>query len=155
MMNLIYLGKELYHRKRRTLMAVFSLAVGIAILITINALSKAYTEAARMPLKEIDADMIVQRAGNVPENLVGPVFACSAVTIKKDEVDQIRRLQGIQGFGQALLLWVFDANRFTIVLGFDPDNPVGPGTLRTQVTQGTFLEKIGRASCRERVSSPG
>ena len=140
-MNLRYLGKELYHRKRRTLTAVFSLAVGIAILITINALSKAYNEAARMPLKEIDADMIVQRAGNVPENLVGPVFACSAVTIKKDEVSQIRRLQGIQGFGQALLIWVFDTDRFTIVLGFDPDNPVGPGALRTQVTQGKFLEK--------------
>jgi len=67
-MNLNYLGKELYHRKRRTLTAVFSLAVGIAILITINALSTAYNEAARMPLKEIDADIIVQRAGNVGIN---------------------------------------------------------------------------------------
>ncbi len=140
-MNLIYMGKELYHRKRRTLTAVFSLALGITILITINALSKAYSEAARMPLKEIESDIIVQRAGNVPENLDGAVFACSAVTIRKDEVNQIRQLQGIQGFVQALLLWVFDADRFTIVLGFDPKNPVGPGALRTQVTQGKFFEK--------------
>ena len=94
-----------------------------------------------MPLKEIGADITVQRAGNVPENLVGPVFACSAVTIKSDEIKQIRHLQGIQGFGQALLLWVFDADRFTIVLGIDPENPVGPGILRTQMTQGIFLEK--------------
>ncbi len=140
-MNFEYMVKELYFRKRRTLTAIFSLALGICILITINALSSAYTEAARMPLKEIGADITVQRAGNVPENLVGPVFACSAVTIKSDEIKQIRHLQGIQGFGQALLLWVFDADRFTIVLGIDPENPVGPGILRTQMTQGIFLEK--------------
>jgi putative ABC transport system permease protein len=140
-MNFRYLIKELRYRKRRTLTATLSLAVGIAILITINALSMAYNEAARVPLKEIGADMTVQRAGNVPEELTGPVFACSAVTIRKDEVEQIRKLSGIQGFGQALLVWVFDADRFTIVLGLDPDNPVGPGILRANMTEGRFLEK--------------
>ena len=140
-MNFRYLIKELRYRKRRTLTATLSLAVGIAILITINALSMAYNEAARIPLKEIGADITVQRAGNVPEDLTGPVFACSAVTIRKDEVEQIRNLSGIQGFGQALLVWVFDADRFTIVLGLDPDNPVGPGILRAYTTEGRFLEK--------------
>ena len=140
-MDLRYMVKELWYRKRRTLTATLSLAVGIAILITINALSMAYNEAARVPLKEIGADITVQRAGNVPEDLTGPVFACSAVTIRKDEVEQIRKLSGIQGFGQALLVWVFDADRFTIVLGLDPDNPVGPGILRAYMTAGRFLEK--------------
>ena len=140
-MNLRYLIKELRYRKGRTLTATLSLAVGIAILITINALSMAYNEAARVPLKEIGADITVQRAGNVPEDLTGPVFACSAVTIRKDEVEQIRKLSGIQGFGQALLVWVFDADRFTIVLGLDPDNPVGPGILRAYMTEGRFLER--------------
>ena len=140
-MNLRYLIKELRYRKRRSLTATLSLAVGIAILITINALSMAYNEAARVPLKEIGADITVQRAGNVPEDLTGPVFACSAVTIRKDEVEQIRKLSGIQGFGQALLVWVFDADRFTIVLGLDPDNPVGPGILRAYMTEGRFLER--------------
>ena len=140
-MDLRYMLKELWHRKRRTLTATIGLAVGMAILITMNALSSAYTEAARMPLKEIGADITVQRAGDVPEDLTGPVFACSAVTIQNKEVDQIRTLPGIQGFAQALLLWVFDPDRFTIVLGLDPSNPDGPGVLRTQVTDGRFLEK--------------
>jgi len=140
-MDLCYMFKELWHRKRRTLTATIGLAVGMTILITMNALSSAYTEAARMPLKEIGADITVQRAGDVPEDLTGPVFACSAVTIQNKEVDQIRTLPGIQGFAQALLLWVFDADRFTIVLGLDPSNSDGPGVLRTQVTDGGFLEK--------------
>jgi ABC-type antimicrobial peptide transport system permease subunit len=140
-MDTRYMAKELWHRKRRTLTATIGLAVGMAILITMNALSSAYSEAARMPLKEIGADITVQRAGDVPENLSGPVFACSAVTIRKNEIDQIRSLPGIKSFAQALLIWVFDADRFTIVLGLDPSNPVGPGVLRTQLTDGRFLQK--------------
>ena len=140
-MDARYMAKELWYRKRRTLTATIGLAVGMAIFITMNALSSAYSEAARMPLKEIGADITVQRAGNVPENLAGPVFACSAVTIRKNEVDQIRSLPGIRSLAQALLVWVFDTDRFTIVLGFDPSNPVGPGVLRTQLTDGKFLQK--------------
>jgi len=140
-MDARYMAKELWYRKRRTMTATIGLAVGLAIFITMNALSSAYSEAARMPLKEIGADITVQRAGNVPENLAGPVFACSAVTIRKNEVDQIRSLPGIRSLAQALLVWVFDTDRFTIVLGFDPSNPVGPGVLRTQLTDGKFLQK--------------
>jgi len=141
--RLRYLIKELYYRRRRTLTAVLGLSVGIAFLIIINALSTAYHEAARMPLKEIGADITVQRAGDVPEELAGPVFACSAITIRKQEIEKIRKIKGIVGFGQALLIWVFDPDRFTIVLGIDTENPIGPGILRNNVTEGRFLEKEG------------
>ena len=148
-MHFHYMIKELWFRRRRTLTATIGLAVGMAVLITMNALSSAYTEASRRPLAEIGADITVQRAGNVPENLSGPVFACSAVTIRKNEAERIQALSGIQGFAQALLLWVFDADRFTIVLGFDPSNPNGPGVLRTQVTDGRFLENGKRQALVE------
>jgi ABC-type antimicrobial peptide transport system permease subunit len=140
-MHFRYLIRELYYRKRRTLTATLGLSIGIALLIIINATSMAYREAARMPLKEIGADITVQRNGDVPEELTGPVFPCSAVTIRKQEVDRIRALKGVQGFGQALLLWVFDPDRFSILLGIDPENPTGPGILRNYVTEGRFLEK--------------
>ncbi len=150
-MRLIYLIKELYYRKRRTLTAVLGLSVGIALLIVINALSMAYHEAARIPLTEIGADITVQRSGDVPEKLSGPVFACSAVTIQKDEIERIRKIKGVQGLGQALLIWVFDPDRFTIVLGIDPENPIGPGILRNHVTEGEFLKK-GKAEALVDVS---
>lgn len=140
-MELHYMIKELWHRRHRTLTAILGLAVGMAVLITLNALSSAYTRAARMPLQEIGADITVQRAGDVPEDLIGPVFACSAVTLKKDEIDRIKTLPGVQQLAQGLLIWVFDTDRFSIVLGLDPENPVGPGVLRTLLTKGNFLEK--------------
>ena len=78
-MNLRYMTKELYYQKRRTLMSILGLSIGIALLIILNSLSSAYRQAAHVPLKEIGADITVQRSGDVPKELAGvsfPVF-CS------------------------------------------------------------------------------
>ena len=93
-MNLRYLKNELYYQKRRTLAAVIGLSIGIALLIILNALSMAYSRAARAPLQEIGADVTVQRSGNVPKDLTGAVFPCSAVTIRDEEVKRIEALPG-------------------------------------------------------------
>jgi hypothetical protein len=98
-MNLPYMVKELYFQRRRTMIAAFGLSIGIALSIILNALSIAYHQAAQIPLKEIGADITVQRAGDVPQELSGAVFPCSAVTLRKDELEKIGRLPGIQGIG--------------------------------------------------------
>ncbi len=139
-MNLRYVTKELYYQKRRTLMSILGLSIGIALLIILNSLSSAYRQAAHVPLKEIGADITVQRSGDVPKDLAGAVFPCSAVTIRKDEVEKIQRLPGVRGVGTGLLLWVFDPNRAWIVLGIEKENSIGPSLLRSSVTEGRFLE---------------
>ena len=139
-MNLHYVVKELYFQKRRTIVSVVGLSVGIALFLIINALSLAYRDAARAPLKEIGADITVQRPGNVPQELSGAVFPCSAVTINQEEVSKIEKIPGIIGIGQAVLVWVFDPHRAWIILGIERDNPIGPSILRSFVTEGRFLE---------------
>jgi ABC-type antimicrobial peptide transport system permease subunit len=139
-MNLRYMAKELFYQRRRTLMSILGLSMGIALLIILNALSSAYRQAAHVPLKEIGADITVQRSGDVPKELTGPVFPCSAVTIRKEEVKKIQDLPGVRGIGTGLLLWVFDPNRAWIVLGVEKDNSIGPSLLRSSVTEGRFLE---------------
>jgi ABC-type antimicrobial peptide transport system permease subunit len=139
-MNLRYMAKELYYQRRRTMIAVFGLSIGIALLIILNALSLAYRQAAQIPLKEIGADITVQRAGDVPEELAGAVFPCSAVTIRKEEIESIRKLPGLKGMGSALLLWVFDPNRAWILLGIERENSIGPAVLKYAVAEGRFLE---------------
>jgi putative ABC transport system permease protein len=140
-MNLHYLMKELYYQRRRTLTAILGLSIGIALLIILNALSMAYRQAAHAPLKEIGADITAQRPGDVPKDLAGAVFPCSAVTIRKAEVEKIQGLSGIRGVGKAVLLWVFDPNRAWIVLGIEQNNSIGPAILRSSVTEGRFLEE--------------
>ena len=139
-MNVGYLIRELYYQKRRTLTAILGLSIGIALLIILNALSMAYRQAAHAPLKEIGADITVQRPGDVPKDLAGAVFPCSAVTIRKEEVEKIRSLPGIKGIGKAVLLWVFDPKQAWIVLGIEQNNTIGPAVLRSAVAEGKFLE---------------
>ncbi len=139
-MNLRYMMKELYYQKRRTVASTLGLSIGIALLIILNSLSLAYRQAAHVPLKEIGADITVQRSGDVPKDLVGAVFPCSAVTIRKEEVEKIQKLPGVRGLGTGLLLWVFDPNRAWIVLGIEKENSIGPSLLRSSVTEGRFLE---------------
>jgi putative ABC transport system permease protein len=109
-------------------------------LIILNALSLAYRQAAQAPLKEIGADITVQRPGDVPEKLEGVVFPCSAVTIRDEQIKKIEGLPGIRGTGKAVLLWVFDPNQAWIVLGIEQQNGVGPSLLRNSVIEGHFLE---------------
>jgi len=140
-MNLHYLMKELYYQRRRTLTAILGLSIGIALLVILNALSMAYRQAAHAPLQAIGADISVQRPGDVPKDLAGAVFPCSAVTIRQAEVEKIQGLSGIRGMGKAVLLWVFDPNRAWIVLGIEQENSVGPAILRSAVTEGRFLQE--------------
>jgi putative ABC transport system permease protein len=139
-MNLRYVVKELIQQKRRTIISILGLSIGIALLVILNALSLAYYEAARAPLKEVGADITVQRPGNVPQELSGAVFPCSAVTIRKEEIDRIEKIPGIRGMGKAVLLWVFDQSRAWIVLGIEQDNLIGPAILKNFVVEGRYLE---------------
>ena len=139
-MNLHYLMNELYYQKRRTVTAILGLSIGIALLIILNALSTAYRQAAHAPLKEIGADITVQRPGDVPKDLTGVVFPCSAVTIQDDQVKKIRGLDGVRGIGKAVLSRRFAPSRAWIVLGVEQQNSIGPAVLRSAVTEGRFLE---------------
>jgi lipoprotein-releasing system permease protein len=153
-MNLRYLRNELYYQKRRTLAAVVGLSIGIAILIILNALSMAYRRAARVPLQEIGADITVQRSGNVPKDMAGAVFPCSAVTIRDEQVKRIEALPGVRGVGKAVILWVFDPKKAWIVLGIEEQNPIGPSILRNSVIKGRFL-KEGKHEALVEVSYAG
>ena len=140
-MNLHYLTNELYYQRRRTLASIIGLSIGIALLIILNALSSAYRQAAHAPLEEIGADVTVQRSGNVPEQLTGVVFPCSAETIRDEQVKKIAGLPGVRGVGKSVLLWVFDPQKAWIVLGIEQHNNVGPATLIRAVTEGRFLDE--------------
>jgi ABC-type antimicrobial peptide transport system permease subunit len=148
-MNLHYLKQELYHQKRRTVMSIIGLSIGIALLVVLNALSLAYREAARAPLREIGADVTVQRSGDVPKDLTGAIFPCSAVTIQKEELEKIKSIPGVGGTGIGLLLWVFDSDRAWIVLGIEQQNSIGPAVLRSSVMEGRFLEEGKREALVE------
>ncbi len=139
-MNRSYIVAELFRRPGRTLTTLLSVALGIALFISLQAYASGYRQAARAPLAEIGADIAAQRQGAVPEAFEGPVFPHSVAPIHQNEIAAIRQLPGVEAVGEALLLWNFDPNRFLVVLGLNPQDTVGPGRLQAAVVAGRFLQ---------------
>ena len=139
-MNLSYVLAELMRRPARTLTGLLSVAVGVALFVSLQAYATGYREAARAPLSEIGADVIAQRQGTVPEAFEGIVFPHSTAPIHRSEVEQIRQLPGVASVGEAVLFWDFEQDRFLVGLGLDPAESVGPGRLRAGLRAGRFLE---------------
>lgn len=142
-MNPTYLFTELLRRPGRTLAAVLSVAVGVALFISLQAYATGYRQAARAPLAQIGADIAAQRQGDVPEAFEGPIFPHSTAPIHPDEVAAIQALPGVEAVGEAVLFWDFEPDQFLVVLGVDPpasaDKAVGPARLQSALQDGRFL----------------
>jgi len=139
-MNLHYLGAELFHRPRRSLAAILSMMLGVALLLSLQAYSNGYRLAARAPLAEIGADIAAQRQGKVPQAFEGILFPHSTAPIHSDEIDAMRRIPGVEDVGESVFFWDFEKSGFVVVLGLDPSSKTGPARLKSAVLQGRFLE---------------
>ena len=60
-MNYRYVINELRHHHHRTLVNVLGIAIGIALFVSINAVSTAYQKAVSLPFKNLGADLVVQK----------------------------------------------------------------------------------------------
>jgi putative ABC transport system permease protein len=144
-----YVLNELKHRSGRTLVNIFGIAIGIALFVSINAVSLAYKKAAAQPFEDIGTDLIVQRA---EKNTRQPKMAGTSMRgirlpfsnqlIRQKDMAAVQQLDGITQVAQALLLWEFADNGFRTVMGVDPSGPMlGAAKVREWVKTGRFPEK--------------
>ncbi len=139
-MNLSYLLTELTHRWQRSMAGILSVAIGVALFISLSAYAEGYRSAARAPLAEVGADITAQRQGDVPEEFEGIVYPHSVAPLHRNEIEAIAALDGVEGVSEALFFWSFEAQGFVAGLGFDPAASFGPGRLRAGLVAGRFLE---------------
>jgi ABC-type antimicrobial peptide transport system permease subunit len=105
------------------------------MVITLSCLGVAYKEAARLPFKDIQGTIIVQKNGNVPENVSGVLLSCSLAPIHQDAVTAISKIEGAQDISSALSLWVFDTDHFKRVVGVNWQDSYGK-SLSSRVIEG-------------------
>jgi ABC-type antimicrobial peptide transport system permease subunit len=120
-----YALKELKQRKKKYMLNIMVISLVVVLLITLNSLGTAYKEASKLPFENIHSSIIVQRSGNVPENISGAVTPCSLAPIKSEYIPQINKIDGVKGVSYGLFLWVFDKDRFKRVLGVNWDDDRG------------------------------
>lgn len=147
--NLVYAIREITNRKGRYVISVLGIAIAVALLISLSALSLAYSEAARIPLKEVGSDLVVQKYGKAPTIVSGPILSCSIGPMTQKEIDKMNRLDGIEEISPALVIWVFDKDYFKIVTGIDPDCKLGK-MMAAQVEEGEFIKNQTRTAVVEK-----
>jgi len=146
-----YVFKELRFRYNRTLVNVFGIAVGIALFVSISAVSAAYKDAVRQPFKNIGADLIVQRAEKQQaqpdkriKSMRGIRLPFSNQLFDAQDLLSLQQIEGIDATAQALLLWEFAENGFRTIMGVDAGQPsLGAGKMRNWLKEGRFPEKPG------------
>jgi len=145
MINTKYLISELIGRGRRSVVNIGLVALVTCVLVCITLLTGALERAFQAPLRDIGANITVQKAGDVPEQMAGPVLPCSVAPISAEQSTVIASLPGIQSISRALLFWDFSDDAFQIVVGMKPDDPAGPALLRTAITEGRMFGSEDKA----------
>ncbi len=150
-MNYSYVWKELRHHHNRTLVNVLGIGIGIALFVSINAVSAAYQKAASLPFKNLGADIVVQRpekravdSGRPPESMRGIRVPFSNQILPPEDIEKLHTIEGVDSMASSLLLWEFDKSGFRTIMGVDLTQPsLGPVKVKEWLKEGRFPQKDG------------
>jgi ABC-type antimicrobial peptide transport system permease subunit len=152
-MDYRYVLKELHHHHHRTLVNVVGIAVGIALFVSINAVSTAYQKAVSLPFKNLGADLVVQRperrtmgSTQAPESMRGIRLPFSNQLLPSEDLRKLASIEGVGAMASSLLLWEFDQGGFRTIMGVDLSQPsLGPVKVKEWLKEGRFPQQEGEA----------
>ena len=108
-MNYRYVWNELRHHHHRTLVNVLGIAIGIALFVSINAVSAAYKEAVSLPFKNLGADLVVQRpekravdSGQAPASMRGIRLPFSNQLLPAQDLEKLKLIAGVDAMATSL-----------------------------------------------------
>jgi len=150
-MNYRYVLKELRHHHNRTMVNILGIGIGIALFVSINAVSTAYQKAVSLPFKNLGADIVVQRpekravdSGQAPASMRGIRLPFSNQILPSQDLEKLKAIEGVDSMASSLLLWEFDKGGFRTIMGVDLAQPVlGPVKVKDWLKEGRFPQKEG------------
>jgi putative ABC transport system permease protein len=150
-MNYRYVLNELRHHHHRTLVNVLGIGIGIALFVSINAVSTAYQKAVSLPFKNLGADIVVQRpekravdSKQAPPSMRGIRLPFSNQLLPAQDLEKLKSIEGIDAMATSLLLWEFDKGGFRTIMGVDLAQPsLGPIKVKEWLKEGRFPESPG------------
>lgn len=133
-----YTRSQLRHRRGRALAVVTAVALGASLFVALSALGSGFRVAARAPLAELAADLVVTRpagagdTGTTPDGQAtrGVRMPFGLSTFNAGDLDDVRGVPGVAQTAAALQLWDFGPRSTVTLAGVDAGNrAVGPGRL--------------------------
>ena len=150
-MNFRYVLNELRHHRHRTLVNILGIGIGIALFVSINAVSAAYKEAVSLPFKNLGADIVVQRpekraldSSQAPASMRGIRLPFSNQILPAQDLEKLKSIEGVDSMATSLLLWEFEQKGFRTIMGVDLTQPsLGPIKVKEWLKEGRFPENPG------------
>jgi putative ABC transport system permease protein len=150
-MDYRYVLKELRHHHNRTLVNILGIGIGIALFVSINAVSAAYKKAVSLPFKNLGADIVVQRpekravdSAQPPASMRGIRLPFSNQILPSQDLEKLKTIDGVDSIASSLLLWEFDKGGFRTMMGVDLTQPsLGPVKVKEWLKDGRFPQKEG------------
>jgi putative ABC transport system permease protein len=129
-----YILAGLRHRPGRALGALLGVALGVALFIALTAAGDGFREAARRPLANVGADILITRPVTTTQAAaegrgIRLPFGLAPMTL--GEIDTLRGVPGVSTASGGLLLWDFGPQSYQTVLGVDA-SATGAGPARAQ-----------------------
>ena len=150
-MNYRYVWNELRHHHHRTLVNILGIGIGIALFVSINAVSAAYQKAVSLPFKNLGADLVVQRpekravdSKQAPASMRGIRLPFSNQLLPAQDLEKLKSIEGVDAMATSLLLWEFDQGGFRTIMGVDLAQPsLGPVKVKEWLKEGRFPANPG------------
>ena len=124
--------------KIKTLALCVGLALYFALVVIAVTLHRAIPEIARLPLKQIGVQTIVQKNGEIPSQMVGAIFPHSNGPITREQFKQLAGMPFVEEADLGLYFWYFDAVFFKAGLGVDQKYKIFTGILEKNIDQGAL-----------------
>ena len=131
-MLLTYAWRGFIRRRTRTSLAIAGIALSIALLVAVLAISSSVDRAITDSLGAAGADMVIQRRVK-PCPFSEVKLPKDLAEIQADVVDKIGALPQVDAVSGVLLLWAFWQGHPTVVAGIDPTKrTIGPVRISEQ-----------------------
>jgi len=124
--------------KIKTMALCLSIAFYFALVVIAATLHRAIPEIARLPLKQIGVQTIVQKTGEIPGRMVGAVFPHSNAPVSKEQFNRLAGLPFVEEADLGLYFWYFDTAFFKAALGVDQKNQLFFSILEKNIDQGAL-----------------
>lgn len=133
-----YFFANLRANRIKYILMVASLAVYFSLAVMAATLHRAIPEIARLPLKAIGVQTVVQKSGEIPEQMLGAVFPHSNGPIAGEQFARLGNLPFVEAADMGLYFWYFDDRFFKAALGVEPEQGLLTDILRANLAQGVF-----------------
>jgi putative ABC transport system permease protein len=143
--------EELRHHHHRTLVNILGIAIGVALFVSINAVSTAYQKAVRLPFRNLGADLVVQKpekravdATQAPASMRGIRLPFSNQLLSSEDLRKLVFLDHVASMATSLLLWEFEPSGFRTLMGVELSQPsLGPIKVKEWLKSGRFPQQAG------------